>query len=63
MSTEAWIFVAMVWLGGGIACRNLAMQKGREPVLAFIMGFTFPLLAIIYYLTVPKNATHNRDNK
>jgi len=60
---EIWVYIIAVWICAGVVCRNLALQKGHDPLLAFFMGFLFSLFAVAYYLTVPKHADNHSDNK
>jgi len=57
-----WVFAIACWILAGLVCRNLALSKNRDPFTAFWMGVLFSLFAVVYYLTVPKNADDHSHN-
>lgn len=45
--------IAIIWIGFALACAIVANNKGRSPVLWFLIGLCFSLIALIIILVLP----------
>ena len=39
-----------------VVCNRIAVRKGRGPILWAVLGFFFPLIALIVILLLPRKA-------